>query len=286
MSAASPTCWVAVDSDGCVLDAMTPKHRDAFVPALIAVWRLEPVAAEARALALEINLHSPLRGVNRFVALGAFWRALPERVTPECWSVVATPLDHFFAWLESGGPLTEPGLAAALRRAPHDAGLQRALAWSQQVNSRCSRLARSLPFPGAAEALRSLQGRAEVAVLSGGNGGTIRREWGAAGLSPLVSEFFTQESGAKPEILGRLAERAGDARHVLMIGDSPVDEAAARRAGTCFFPVIPGAEAECWRTLRDDVLGRFLAGGFGTAEAAPHLARFHSGLRTLAAAAI
>ncbi|HVU33416.1 MAG TPA: HAD family hydrolase [Opitutaceae bacterium] len=286
MSAAAPTCWVAVDSDGCVLDAMTPKHRDAFVPALIEVWRLAPVAAEARALFLELNLHSPLRGVNRFVALGAFWRALPARITPDRWVQAATPLDRYFAWLDSGAPLTEHSLAATLARAPHDAALERALAWSHLVNIRCARLPRSLPFPGAAEAMRSLQGRAAVAVLSSGNGDTIRREWSAAGLTPLVSEFFTQEAGDKPEMLGRLVENTGDAARVLMIGDSPVDEEAARRAGARFFPIIPGAEADSWRALRDVVLDGFLNGAYDADEAAPYLARFHAVLQSPAIAAI
>ena len=45
-----------VDSDGCVMDTMTPKHRFCFGPEAIKMWNLLPWEKEAEKRWEEINL--------------------------------------------------------------------------------------------------------------------------------------------------------------------------------------------------------------------------------------
>lgn len=299
---------IAVDSDGTVLDAMTPKHRRAFTPALIDVWQIGRGAREAAELFLHLNLRSRHRGANRFEALGLFlrgWSASPDAALP--------PAGAYFAWLESGAPRSEAALERALAGRPGDLALARALAWSREVNRRCAALPPPAPFAGAAGALRAAAAGARVAVVSGGNGAAIRAEWARAGLAPPASEFLTQEAGSKTAILRRLAATAtrgrarspgappragisdappsaaaGDAPPdagagdtppaVLMLGDSLLDEEAARAAGCAFFPIVPGAEPESWAAFRADALPVFLSGRWTPETAARQREKFHAAL--------
>ncbi|MDR1010227.1 MAG: hypothetical protein LBM04_03695 [Opitutaceae bacterium] len=264
---------IAVDSDGTVLDAMTPKHRRAFTPALIDVWEITRGARTASELFLHINLRSRHRGANRFEALGLFlreWSANPDAALP--------PLDAYFAWLESGAPRSEAALERALAEHPGGVALTRALAWSREVNRRCAALPPPAPFAGAGAALREAAAVARVAVVSGGNGAAIRAEWTRAGLAPLASDFLTQEAGSKTAILRQLVAGAGGAEGVLMLGDSLLDEDAARAAGCAFFPIIPGAEPESWDAFRADALPVFLSGRWTPETAARHREKFHATL--------
>jgi phosphoglycolate phosphatase-like HAD superfamily hydrolase len=288
---------IAVDSDGTVLDAMTPKHRRAFTPALIDVWEITRGARAASELFLHINLRSRHRGANRFEALGLFlreWSANPDAALP--------PLDVYFAWLESGAPRSEAALERALEEHPGDGALTRALAWSREVNRRCTALPPPAPFAGAVAALREAAAVARVAVVSGGNGAAIRAEWTHAGLAPLASDFLTQEAGSKTAILHQLAAAQGRARSpsaplsaaaitaplpaaaagaspvVLMLGDSLLDEDAARAAGCAFFPIIPGAEPESWDAFRASALPVFLSGRWTPETAARQHEKFHATL--------
>lgn len=266
---------VAVDSDGSVLDAMTPKHEHAFTPALIEVWDLAAAQAEATERFLALNLRSAHRGVNRYAALGLFLRAWRDQPgAPAGWP----PLDRLLDWISSDGPHSDTTLAAEMARQPGDAGLARALAWSGAVNARCAALPPPTAFPGAAAALHDAARAARLYVVSGGNGRAIRREWEHAGLAALPQDFLTQEAGSKTAILRRLANAAGAAARVLMVGDSPLDEEAAAAAGTAFFPIVPGREAESWTLFRTEMLPGFIGTGRLPRSAADWSAVFHASL--------
>ena len=56
---------VAIDSDGCVFDAMGIKQRECFCPMMIAYFSLQPVAAAARECKEFADLFSKTRGANR-----------------------------------------------------------------------------------------------------------------------------------------------------------------------------------------------------------------------------
>jgi FMN phosphatase YigB (HAD superfamily) len=269
-----PLPIIAVDSDGTVLDAMTPKHRHAFAPALIDVWQIKQnTDATASELFLNINLRSRHRGANRFEALGLFLREWQKNPSAELPSLAA-----YFAWLDSGAARSESSLETALAAHPGDIAVARALAWSREVNRRCATLPPPVPFAGAAAALCEAEARAQVVVVSGGNGKAIRSEWQHAGLAHFAGDFLTQEAGAKTAILKQLAARAGSPQRVLMLGDSLLDDEAAIAAGCPFFPIIPGVEHDSWDAFRLDALPAFIAGEWPPPAAARWLEDFHSTL--------
>lgn len=273
----SATRWIAVDSDGCVLDTMEPKHRECFTPALIEVWGLQEIAPLVRAGFLGLNLYSVHRGVNRFLALQLFWPWLDVR-RPDL-ARARPPGDRFEAWVRQGGALSETSLAAELARYPDDTALEQAFRWSRRVNQ----LTRTLPpvraFAGAADALHDAMTAGALHVVSGGNGAAIREEWRAAALDPLVSQFHTQEAGSKESILRSLAARLG-ADNGLMVGDAPGDADAAEAAGVRFFPIRPGHEADSWREFRTAVLPAFRTGRYSTVDANIRTASFRTLLAT------
>lgn len=272
MQTTLPGLIVAVDSDGTVLDAMNVKHQECFTPALIAVWGLQALADKVTETFLRINLRSLHRGVNRFDALGLLLRELESSVAP-----LPQP-DVFFNWLATSHARSDATLQDALDAHPDDAALSRALEWSREVNRLCSLLPPPAPFPGAREALKAAACVCDVRVVSSGNGRAIRSEWKHAGLADLPTEFLTQEAGPKTTILRRLGSVLVAPAQILMLGDAPPDESSAREAGTRFFPIIPGHEAECWHAFQHEILPAFQAGKLDAATSDKWLRRFHATL--------
>lgn len=275
----SPLPVVAVDSDGTVLDAMTPKHRHAFTPALIDVWGLKSRADKVAKAFLGLNLYSPHRGVNRFVALGRFLREhhadLPGMPS----------LDALHGWTSTAPVLSETALARRVA-AEDDAGLRLALAWSLEVNRRCAALPSPRLFSGAADALRQAARVARLVVVSSGARAAITSEWRHAGVDALPLLFLTQEFGPKELVLSALARRAPGPDHVLMLGDAPPDLEAARAAGARFFPIIPASESTSWMEFARVVLPRFVAGSLEDSELYACKERWSRSLDTLANAAL
>jgi len=247
---------IAVDSDGAVLDSMTVKHEQAFTPALIETFGLQSSSAAASQAFLELNLRSAHRGCNRFLALAEFCRALPT-LAPAAALRHLPDLSGFLRWAGQAGALSATHLAAYALRHPGDAGLTLALKWSNAVNQRVARLPPAPAFAGAEAALRAAATTTLVAVVSSAPLATLRHEWAAAGLGDIPGEWGGQEAGSKAEQLGRRVAVRADPEQVLMIGDAPADCAAAVTAGTLFFPIVTGAEAESWHALRTEVLPRF-----------------------------
>ena len=69
--------------------------------------------------------------------------------------------------------------------------------------------------------------------------------------------------------------RYGTAR-VLLIGDAPGDLETARACGIRFFPINPGAEADCWSRFLDEAYDRFLAGSYAGAYEQSRVAEFEA----------
>ncbi len=274
-----PLPIVAVDSDGTVLDAMTPKHRHAFTPALIDVWALQSRAEKVTRSFLGLNLYSPHRGVNRFVALGLFLRENQSELPG------LPSLDALLGWVSSAPALSEAALARQVA-AEDDAGLRLALAWSLEVNRRCAALPSPRLFPGAAEALRLASRAARLVVVSSGARAAITSEWRHAGVDELPLLFLTQEFGPKERVLAALARRAPGPEQVLMIGDAPPDQEAARAAGTRFFPVVPSSEEESWMELSRVILPRFAGGRLDDSELHARHERWSRSLDALASVAL
>jgi phosphoglycolate phosphatase-like HAD superfamily hydrolase len=245
---------LAVDSDGCALDAMESKHRLCFGPATIDCWGLENCQELAFDLALHINLYSRGRGLNRFLALREFFVRLPS-VCPKCAGLVPD-VTVFDRWIAHGGPLSEAGLKHYMQSVSDadEQVLRRCLEWNAEVNRRIAGLTPPKPFPGVQDTLKMAHTSGAVHVVSSANRVALEKEWKAARLLPYVEAFHPQESGSKADVLSGLLATAEPEQSILMVGDAWADLGAAKAAKVLFFPIVPMKETASWRLLRDEVL--------------------------------
>ena len=152
-----------------------------------------------------------------------------------------------------------------------------ALAWSESVNRSIRDIVKDVPpFPFVRESLESMQGKADVMVVSATPGEALLREWEEHGLRPLVSLIAGQEMGSKREHLALAAVGRYPAEKTLMVGDAPGDLEAARANGVLFYPIDPGAEDAAWQRFFEEALPRFFTGTYAGDYMAAQVARFES----------
>jgi hypothetical protein len=165
-----------VDSDGCVIDSMTAKHTEVFTPCLIRQWALEAEADVAREVALDINLYSETRGLNRFAALARFFEEFPRRLDPARRARLKLPdVAPLREWVSQSGTLSQEKLMSEAGSSPGI--LKDALAWSMAVNAGVALLPPAQPFPAAVEALHDLAPYMEIRVVSSANQSALERAW-------------------------------------------------------------------------------------------------------------
>jgi len=255
------TPLIGIDSDGCVFDTMEVKQCVHFHPLILRHWDLWAIEAALRAVAEYVNLRSPWRGSNRFVALLKTFELLPGH--PGTAGVVLPPTGSLRDWIDSGEGLDNTSLASRANRLD-DAELRRIHAWSLAVNEDIqAHMAPVPPFPGARETLARLAAVAETLVVSLTPRDALEQEWTHHGLRAYAHAIAGQEAGSKSQQLRQvLALRPRSPDHVLLIGDAPGDLAAARDTGACFFPILPGDEIQSWHVLSEEGIDRFLEGRY------------------------
>ena len=234
----------AIDSDGCAIDSMEVKHHECFGPAAVKEWGLWAVKAAFLSRWDDINLYTQTRGVNRFKTLA---QILVEFDIPGH--------EEVCTWVSRAKSLSNDSLAGETSDM-----LKKVLAWSQDVNKAIEALPMPATFPGVREALKLIGQNADIAVISSANRSAIEKEWDAGGILQHTAIVLSQSDGTKSALLGGLIEKGYDPRRVVMIGDSPGDLDAAVENNTCFYPIIPKYEPECWRTLTAEAWGDFLSG--------------------------
>jgi len=177
-------------------------------------------------------------------------------------------------WIARETRLSNPALRAAVD-ATGDPDLEEALAWSEAVNRSIAELVTEVPpFPFVRECLESMQGKADVMVVSATPGEALAREWEEHDLRPYVSLIAGQEMGNKREHLAMTAVGRYEPEKILMVGDAPGDEAAALANGVLFYPVNPGSEDDSWQRFFEEALPRFFAGTFAGEYMDSQVARF------------
>ena len=251
--------FVGVDSDGTAFDSMTIKHTHAFIPAMVRVWGLEPVADAVARTAERINLYSPERGINRFPGLVRTFddlrAALGERFPVKDYEA----LRRFTC---SGAPMSNAGLEAYMTEHPAPV-LEQVLRWSRTADQRFAQAAETLPpFSGVGPALRRMGETADLMVVSAASCAGLVGDWGRAGLLDTVDFVAGQEFGGKDAQLAMALAAGYDRNKCLMIGDGLGDWQAAGENGICFYPVIPTREEHCWNLLMDRYFPMFLAGEY------------------------
>jgi phosphoglycolate phosphatase-like HAD superfamily hydrolase len=268
--------FIGIDSDGCVFDTMEVKHKECFIPNIIKHYGLAAISKYVREVAEFINLYSKHRGVNRFPGLVLTMDLLTDRAEVLRRRPHIPALAGLRSWIGRETRLSNPALAAEAE-VTGDADLAKALDWSEAVNRSIGEIVMDVPpFPFVRESLESMQGKADVMVVSATPGEALLREWDEHGLRPLVSLIAGQELGSKSEHLALTAVGRYEPTRILMVGDAPGDLKAAQANGVLFYPIDPGAEDESWQRFFEEALPRFFAGSYAGDYMAAQLARFQA----------
>lgn len=270
--------FIGIDSDGCVFDNMEIKHKECFCPAFIDRFELQPISRYAREAWEFVNLYSRTRGFNRFPCVVQALNLLRRHAHVRDRGFEPMRLPGLEAWIGRESRLSNPSLEAALRGNP-DPDLERALAWSHDVNKAVKKIVRGIaPFRAAIESLKALHGKADVVVVSQTPAEAIQKEWGEHGMDRYIRAVAGQEVGTKAESIRFGSTGRYRAHCVLMIGDSHGDFAAARESGARYYPIVPGREDESWERFRDEAMARFLDGGYTADYEASLIAEFDEAL--------
>lgn len=259
------THMIACDSDGCVFDVMDLKHKECFCPAFIKHFQLQRCARQARAIWEFVNLYSRTRGSNRFKAVGLALDFLATHPELKTTNVSQLNFDQIKNFLSSAKALGEPALARACDET-RDPALLAMLAWTREVNQAVSDMCQGLgPFPGVHEALEHATQFADIVVVSQAPRATLLTEWTHAQLTPKTAFVAGQEFGSKAGQIRQAHQDRYSAEQILVLGDAPGDQEAAKAVGANFFPITPGKETESWQRLITEGLPRFRQGQFDAA---------------------
>jgi phosphoglycolate phosphatase-like HAD superfamily hydrolase len=266
--------FVGIDSDGCAFDSMEVKHKECFIPNIVKSFGLAAVSKFARDVAEFLNLYSYWRGINRFPGLVMTLDLLAERSDVARRGFRVPRLPGLRSWVERETKLANPTLRAEAQRSG-DADLALALEWSEAVNRSIGEIVKAVPpFPLVRESLQSLQGKADVMVVSATPNEALIREWEEHHLAPLVALIAGQEMGSKTEHLALATSGRYEKHNVLMVGDALGDYKAAEANGVLFYPIDPGDEDASWQRFHEDALPRFFSGTYAGDYMAEQLERF------------
>ncbi len=253
---------VGIDSDGCAFDSMEVKHKECFIPNIINEWDLQAVSKYARAAAEFVNLYSKWRGINRFPALTMTFDLLAEWDEVKKREVKIPQVDSLREWIEKETKLGNPALERAVQES-NDPVLVRALKWSTAVNDTIANLVRGVPpFPFVRESLETVQGQADMIVVSATPCEALDREWEEHDIAKYVKVIAGQEMGNKKEHLAMAIEGRYERNHVLMIGDAPGDMKAARANDALFYPINPWKEDASWERFNTEAFAKFIDGQY------------------------
>lgn len=269
---------VAVDSDGCAMDAMTFKHIHCFTPEIIRIWRLERVTPLVEQTEQFVNLYSKWRGLNRFPALLMVLDLLRDRPETKAAGVTIPPMDDLRTFCGSKHPQSNAGLKTAIEQTD-SAELRQVMDWSNGVNASVARQGEGVkPFPSVKAALAMMASRADIIVVSQMPHVSCHKEWTEHGLAEHVAMLGGQELGSKAEQLKvAMAGRYAPAK-VLMVGDAPGDLEAARKNNVLFFPTVPGEEEASWQQLMREAFDLFICGQYAGSYQDARIAAFQQRL--------
>lgn len=244
---------ICIDSDGCALDTMDVKHMRCFAPCLVHEWGLGEYRDDIVRLWRRINLLSTSRGINRFKGLAKILAEIHENYCQ------VDGLSELIYWVQTTDELSDESLQEAYERTGCQC-MKKALEWSRLVNDSIVMISdsRKGPFEGVEEALKLMQGKADVVIVTASNGKEIRKEWEHAGLLDYTNLLLSQEDGTKEMCVNSLVKCGYEKDQVLVIGDAPADRAAAESAGVLFYPVLAYQETESWEEFAENGLKRFL----------------------------
>ncbi|MDO5671550.1 MAG: hypothetical protein Q4G30_01655 [Actinomycetaceae bacterium] len=254
--------FVGIDSDGCAMDAMDIKHYECFTPSYIKFFDLQAASTIVRETALFVNLYSTTRGQNRWVALSRIFDLLRDRPEIEERGVKLPKGDALKAFLDSGYPRSDKGIADYAAANP-SAEIEQCIEWGNGVNKMIAWMVKGCaPFPGVREAFEAMQADIDCMTVSATPMEALEREWVEHDLAKYMKVIAGQEMGSKAQHVEYAAKGKYADDHIMLIGDAPGDRDSAAQEGVCYYPIMPGSEAQSWRRFIDEALPRFLAGTY------------------------
>lgn len=249
---------ICVDSDGCAIDSMDIKHIRCFGPCMVDEWDLEEWKDEILTRWNDINLYTLTRGINRFKGLSMALQEINEKY------VKIEDLESLVHWVETTNELSNNSLQKEIYRKPESISLNKALSWSNAVNTSIKALPEEeiLPFGKVFEALEFAHVRADVAIVSSANLGAVLAEWERHNLLPHTDVVLAQNAGTKAYCIGELLKRGYERNRVLMCGDSLGDLEAAQQNGVLFYPILVKKEKESWEEFIDKGFNKLIDGTY------------------------
>ncbi|MBO7154227.1 MAG: HAD family hydrolase [Lentisphaeria bacterium] len=265
--------FIGIDSDGTAFDSMTIKHRKAFIPEMIRVWKLEEYSEKVSEICEYINLYSPTRGIDRFSGL---------KVTFDSFKAAGIPVPDYSGidgFLKDAGKLSNATLTEYLKT-HEDAFLKDVLVWSAEADAVFQKEVETLmPFPMVKKCLEKACPHADIAVISSASMQSLESDWKKDGLLDCVSKVYGQEFGNKKAQLKAATDGKYENICKLMLGDAKGDLEAAQSAGAWFYPMIPGREDESWQLFYDRYLDIYLDGKFDQLIQNELLEKFNSAIK-------
>lgn len=253
--------FVGIDSDGCVFDSMEIKHKECFTPMFVKHFHLQAVSKFAREVWDFVNLYSKTRGANRFPALVRALNLLRERPEVRTRGIVVPSTTVLEEWLARETKLGNATLAAEVKVG--NEGLAQIKVWSDAVNRAIEDIVHGVPpFPLFNESLTKINTRADAMVISQTPADALAREWTEHRIDYGVQVIAGQEMGTKTEHLKFAAVGKYAPSKILMIGDAPGDQKAAKSNGVLFYPIVPGREEVSWQRFHNEALDRFFLGTY------------------------
>ena len=248
---------ICMDSDGCAMNTMEIKHRKSLAPCMVYEWDLGEYRDAIMRRWREISLYSMDRGINRFEALAKILVDVNENYKR------VEDLDSLLNWVKTSKELSTDSLRREVERTGSPA-LKKALEWSELVNGSLKMISEKnkKPFEGVREALEAAEQFADIVIVTAASRTEIVEGWGYYDLLKHVGLVLTQETGSKEYCIGKLLEYGYQKDHAMMVGDSPIDQRAAKAEEVFFYPIMVWKEKESWEEFRNHALDKFREGTF------------------------
>jgi len=241
---------------------MEIKQKEAFCPMFIKHFKMQRISKYARETWEFVNLYSKTRGINRFKALLRAFELLkvrPEVIARDMKFINMTPIKE---WVKNESKLGNPTLIKHAEEVKNEI-VDLTLAWSIEVNKIISEMVFDIPpFPYVKESLNKMKSNADLMVVSQTPVEALIREWEEHNIQNYVSIIAGQEYGTKAEHIKFAAKGKYDDDKILMIGDAPGDQSAAKSNGVLFYPINPGHEDESWKRFYEEALDKFFSGTY------------------------
>lgn len=255
--------FIGIDSDGCVFPTMDLKQKKCFHKIIVNHWHLEKIEKYVCESAEFVNLYSIHRGNNRFLCLLLtidLIRTRPEVVASK---VKLPEFKSLKKFIDSGVPLSNTELEKAVK-ASGDEELASLLKWSMDINAAIAKTVKNVPpFRWVRESLQEIKKKADAICVSQTPAEALVREWEEHNLMGFVRVIAGQELGTKKEHIHMATDKRYDSNKILMIGDAPGDQNAAKGNHAHFYPINPGHEEESWERFYRKAYAKFIDGTYG-----------------------